>query len=220
VPDDAYNPLEKSRLAASVAEALLTRDVVPLGKVPKFDGAGIYAIYYTGDAEDYKPLADANRDGRFQQPIYVGKAIPKGGRKGGWGLGIAPGPVLVARLRQHARTIEDSENLDLADFACRYLVVDDVWIPLAESMLIEWFRPLWNVVLDGFGNHNPGKKRFEGQRPAWDTVHPGRSWAAEMRPNNRTAAEWHELIHRALEGDESAQLISVEQAVLEDPDED
>lgn len=217
--DETYDPLEKTRLAASVAEALLTREIVPLNAIDNFEGAGIYAIYYTGNAVDYKPLADANRNGQFRRPIYVGKAIPKGGRKGGWGLGIAPGKVLAARLRQHARTIEESEDLEVSDFFCRYLVVDDVWIPLAESLLIEWFRPLWNVVLDGFGNHNPGRKRFEGQRPAWDTVHPGRSWAREMQPNSRTAGEWRELIHRALQGDPGAQLISVEQAVLEDPDE-
>jgi hypothetical protein len=26
--------------------------------------------------------------------------------------------------------------------------VDDIWIPLGESLLIEMFSPLWNKVLD------------------------------------------------------------------------
>ena len=49
----------------------------------KFFGAGIYAIYYTGAFPAYKPLAEQNGEGRFAMPIYVGKAVPKGSRKGG-----------------------------------------------------------------------------------------------------------------------------------------
>lgn len=30
-------------------------------------------------------------------------------------------------------------------------------MPLAESMLIEQLKPVWNVCLDGFGNHDPVK---------------------------------------------------------------
>jgi len=216
--NEAYNPLEKSRLAESVAEALLERDVIPLGSVGKFDGAGIYAIYYAGGLADYQPVAMANREGRYQRPIYVGKAIPPGGRKGGWGLGLASGRVLSKRLGEHAKSIADADGLSVEDFFCRYLVVEDVWIPLAESLLIDRFRPVWNVVLDGFGNHNPGKKRFEGQRPAWDTVHPGRAWASGMQDNVRTADEWRDLIRRALSGDVDAQIISVQQATLEEDD--
>ncbi len=40
------------------------------------DGAGIYAIYYVGDFPSYAPVAERNHDGRFEAPIYVGKAIP------------------------------------------------------------------------------------------------------------------------------------------------
>ena len=41
-------------------------------------------------------------------------------------------------------------------------------------------RPLWNSVIDGFGNHNPGKKRFSGMTTQWDALHPGRAWAKKM----------------------------------------
>ena len=69
-------------------------------------------------------------------------------------------------------------NLDLADFSCRFLEVDDIWIPLGESLLIQFYRPLWNSVVDGFGNHDPGGGRYKGASPSWDTLHPGRHWAA------------------------------------------
>lgn len=214
MPEDAYNPLDKQRLAESVAQALLDSRLVGLGDVGVFEGAGIYAVYYHGKFEPYSALV--GDPGSARPPIYVGKAIPKGGRKGGWGLGLNPGNVLANRLRQHARSIEDATNLNLADFACRYLVVDDVWIPLAESLLIERFGPIWNTVLDGFGNHDPGKGRRAGQRPAWDTVHPGRTWAIALVENNRSPSEWHELVKRALRGDASARLIGVSEAVLEE----
>ena len=53
-----YNPLDKKNLGASVAEALLERGTVPLGDVVagKFDGAGIYVLYYTGSFAPYEPL--------------------------------------------------------------------------------------------------------------------------------------------------------------------
>ena len=31
------------------------------------------------------------------------------------------------------RSIEEASNLDIADFHCRYLIVDDIWIPLAGA---------------------------------------------------------------------------------------
>ncbi|MCH8148860.1 MAG: Eco29kI family restriction endonuclease [Planctomycetes bacterium] len=78
-------------------------------------------------------------------------------------------------------------SLDIADFYCRHLIVDEEWIRWGESMLIDRFKPVWNVVLDGFGNHDPGKDRYQGMKPAWDTVHPGRSWAGKLRRNKRSA---------------------------------
>ncbi len=80
-------------------------------------------------------------------------------------------------------------NLEVADFRCRYLIVDDIWIPLGESLLIELFSPIWNRVIDGFGNHDPRKGRYNQQRSAWDVLHPGRLWAQRVAPNVRTEAE-------------------------------
>ncbi|HDS1095122.1 MULTISPECIES: Eco29kI family restriction endonuclease [Stenotrophomonas] len=174
-----FNPLDKKNLGASVAEALLTKEVHPLGELSPFDGAGIYAIYYTGDFEAYEQIARLNNDGKFMLPIYVGKAVPAGARMGA-GSDVPPGKVLFKRLKEHADSIKAATNLSIEDFFCRFLVVDDIWIPLGESLIISRFTPVWNSLIDGFGNHNPGKGRHAGMRPRWDVLHPGREWAQRL----------------------------------------
>lgn len=183
-----YNPLDKKNLGISVADAMLNQPISPLPPGERFVGAGIYAIYYVGDFPPYEPLAERNREARFESPIYVGKAIPAGARRGG-GLGVSTGTVLFGRLSQHAQSIDQVTNLSLSDFFCRYLVVDDIWIPLGESLLIEKFAPVWNSVIEGFGNHDPGKGRYNSQRPPWDMVHPGRPWAERMQGNKRSVEQ-------------------------------
>lgn len=177
--EPVYNPLDKSNLGASVAEALLKKSLVPLGDLALFHGAGIYAIYYHGDFEAYKYIRSVI--GKHEVPIYVGKAVPAGARKGGMGLDHATGTSLNKRLKDHAKSIAAVENLRLEDFTCRYLVVDDIWIPLGEALMISKFSPIWNKLIDGFGNHDTGKERYTGLRPRWDTIHPGRTWALKCR---------------------------------------
>ena len=116
------------------------------------------------------------------------------------------GTPLFKRLSEHAASIQQVTNLDLADFHCRYLVVEDIWIPLGESLLIERFQPLWNVVVDGFGNHDPGAGRHSGQRPLWDVVHPGRPWAERLRENQRSLLAILSAIAQALAGLPTAML--------------
>lgn len=184
-----FNPLDRKNLGASVAEALLFQAVHPLGALADFSGAGIYAIYYTGDLKPYAELAKRNRDNRFAAPIYVGKAIPEGARKGG-GVGAGTGgKYLFKRLKEHAKSIESAENLDLGDFYCRFLVVEDIWIPLGESLVIARYSPVWNSMVDGFGSHTPGKGRFEGMKPRWDVLHPGRPWASRCKERPETAED-------------------------------
>jgi hypothetical protein len=180
---EPYNPLDKKNLAENAASALLRRKPEPLPPEP-FEGAGIYAIYYLGDFEAYQPLADKNRL-KLDAPIYVGKADPKGGRRGG-DLDAPAGPALSDRLRKHARSIEQANNLEITDFRCRYLVLDDVWVRMAERMLISWYRPLWNVVVDGFGNNDPGKRRATQYRSSWDIIHPGRPWVEKLAMGDTT----------------------------------
>lgn len=49
-----YNPLDKENLGRSVAGAMLNSTVFPLRGLEPFHGAGIYAIYYTGDFAPYE----------------------------------------------------------------------------------------------------------------------------------------------------------------------
>jgi len=176
-----FNPLAKEHLGESVAEAMLHQTVGSLPPTP-FIGAGIYAIYYVGDFPLYAEVARRNENEQYCWPIYVGKAVPAGARKGGFGLGADPGQVLFKRLVEHSSSIEQAGNLENSDFRCRYLVVDDIWIPLAESLLIEMYPALWNRKIDGFGNHNPGKGRHKQKRSPWDALHPGRPWAESLQP--------------------------------------
>lgn len=183
-----FNPLDKRHLGESVGQAMLRQPVVPMSNLVSFEGAGIYAIYYCGDFPAYEAIAQKNRGLNFVAPIYVGKAVPKGARKGG-DLEASPGRALFNRLMQHKRSIEEPSNLDIADFHCRYLIVDDIWIPLGEFLLIAKFNPLWNKLIDGFGNHDPGKGRHAGLRPRWDVLHPGRPWADSCQPREETAEQ-------------------------------
>ncbi len=187
--DKPFNPLDKKNLGLSVADALLEQVAFRLQDIQKFDGAGVYAIYYAGNFPFYKRISAKNKNGKFNWPIYVGKAVPAGSRKGGYGLDEQPGNVLFKRLQEHLASIEDAENIDTKDFYCRYLVVDDIWIPLGESLLIEKFSPLWNKVLDGFGNHDPGSGRHQQQNSPWDILHPGRAWAVKLKENKKSRAK-------------------------------
>lgn len=181
-----FNPLDKRHLGESVGQAMLRQPAKPMAELKSFIGAGIYAIYYCGNFPAYKAIARQNSEGRFLIPIYVGKAVPKGARKGG-ALDLNPGTALFNRLTQHVRSIQEASNLDINDFHCRYLIVDDIWIPLGESLFIAKFNPLWNKLIDGFGNHDPGKGRHAGLRPRWDVLHPGRPWADSCQTRNETA---------------------------------
>jgi Eco29kI restriction endonuclease len=219
VADVPFNPLDKHNLAESVAGALLRRPVGPLPPTKRVMGAGIYAIYYAGDFKAYRPVTELNRENLFQQPIYVGKAVPSGARKGAFGLDALKEPALFKRLNEHAKSIEAVENLKLKDFFCRYLVLqDDIWIPLGESLLIGRFQPLWNVLIEGFGIHTPGKGRKKQVHSKWDTLHPGRALAADLPPNPKTSAELQQIIVDFFAG-RVRPTISPEEAVIREEEE-
>jgi hypothetical protein len=185
-----YNPAAPENLGLSVADALLKKVSHPLGQIASFVGAGIYAIYYSGGFPAYAAISKRHRDRGPETPIYVGKAVPAGGRKGNKEPGAYRGTALFRRLSEHADSIRAaSSTLNIADFSCQFLVVHEVWIPLAESLLIARFSPVWNTLIDGFGNHDPGSGRHAGKRPRWDVLHPGRSWAAKCQPRSETAVQ-------------------------------
>jgi Eco29kI restriction endonuclease len=50
-----------------------------------------------------------------------------------------------------------------------------------EAALIKLSQPLWNSAMDGFGNHDPGRGRYEQAKSDWDVIHPGRAWAERCK---------------------------------------
>lgn len=136
-----FNPLDKRNLGESASNALLNTPISPLPPKP-FIGAGVYAIYYKGDFPAYKLLSEYNKTAKRYIPIYVGKAVPKGSRKGIQGDNTNPGKALYERLKKHSESIASANNLYLKDFFCQFLSVDDIWIPLTETVLITKFEPL------------------------------------------------------------------------------
>lgn len=185
-----FNPLDKKNLGASVAEALVTSTAHPLGEVPAFNGVGIYAIYYCGDFKPYQRIAQQNADpSQPRMPIYVGKAVPAGARKGNVISNPLQSRSLFNRLSEHADSIRLAKNIAIEHFVCRYLIVDEIWIPLGESLMIAKFAPLWNSIVEGFGNHDPGSGRYQGLRPRWDVAHPGRTWALKCKQREESATE-------------------------------
>lgn len=110
-----YNPLEKENLGKSVADSLVSQTPVPLRKIGRFEGAGVYAIYYAGDFDAYAELGKWNRrEDVTLIPIYVGKAVPTGGRKGNVSPDVSSkGTALFNRLEEHRKSIEQTSNLDI-----------------------------------------------------------------------------------------------------------
>jgi len=102
-------------------------------------------------------------------------------------------------------------------------VVDDVWIPLGENVLIETFKPVWNRAIDGFGNKVPGRRRQTQFRSPWDVLHPGRKLAAGLGDSGLTEEFLLQRVSDYFAGKELARLPKVmldqqaeEQAEAED----
>jgi hypothetical protein len=62
-------------------------------------------------------------------------------------------------------------------------------ISTVEAALIKITQPLWNTVVDGFGNHDPGSGRYEQARSDWDVLHHGRSWAVKCKGKSSSRTE-------------------------------
>ena len=193
-----YNPLDKDHLAESIVREFFKGQLQPLPPPQSFSGAGIYALYYGGDFPLYGEISTSlkrfltTRVGLAPQqpiPIYIGKSDPPGGRKGSFEQEttdeseeqaqevLAAKPKhrkLHERLRQHATSISMARNLKLHDFQCRYMLVDEIWVALGEARLVDWFKPVWNVLIEGFGSKVEGGGRATTARSVWDILHPGR----------------------------------------------
>lgn len=183
-----YNPLSVDELGRNAARALMGYPSVTLPPAAPFPGAGVYTLHYAGPFPPYCGMGDTD-------PIYVGKADFPGKRQGRTSQKRST-TALYRRLSKHAESVEAVNNLDLADFRCRWLVLDSVWIGLTEQVLIAQYQPIWNVVVDGFGNNDPGKGRWNQKRSQWDTLHPGRAWAYNLQDLGETSEEITTAIHQ------------------------
>lgn len=154
----------------------------PVHKLPppeNFIGTGVYALYYIGKSKYYRPFYDVNRVS-FNQPIYVGKAVPRGWRQG---RAQEATNELYRRLCEHMNSIDHANNLQVSDFYCRFMILEDTaadMIGTVEAALIRYYTPIWNNMIDGFGNHDPGSGRYEQAVSDWDILHPGRLWASRL----------------------------------------
>jgi hypothetical protein len=181
--DYSLHVFHSPQFTSVVDEAIGFFAETPVHKLPppdEFLGNGVYALYYIGSYELYAKVFASNKVAATQ-PIYVGKAVPPGWRTARSTDSTAP--VLYRRLQEHARSIEQAKNLLVDDFLCRFMILEgaesDLVIPV-EAELIRRYRPLWNSVVDGFGNHDPGKGRYNQAKSEWDVLHPGRLWSQRL----------------------------------------
>lgn len=177
------NTYQNSKFAQLVNEAIsffISLPFFKLTELKKFNGVGVYALYYNGRFEPYNAL-NSIINGEAIYPIYVGKAVPTGWRQAKSNVLIkTQGTELFRRINEHKKSIEAVDNLDHCDFFVRFMIFSDEltdMISTIESRLISRHKPLWNTTIDGFGNHDPGKGRYQQAKSDWDVLHPGRAFA-------------------------------------------
>lgn len=193
-----FDPLDYGSLAKTLADQLMESELAYLSDVERFEGSGIYALFYEGDFPAYSQLSRINVAHRGSFPIYIGEAVPRTLTGGSFEFIDEEDSAkerLYQRIRQHKRSLSKAENLDVADFSCKMLVLRPMWVPLAESALIGTFVPVWNSVVPGFGNHDPGRGRELGMLSDWDVLHPGRGLRGI--PPKDPEAKASEIAHRA-----------------------
>jgi hypothetical protein len=140
-----------------------------------FYGAGVYAVYYHGKTESaYLPLSGT------ETPIYVGKADPKNPQAE---TVEEQGQALYSRLKEHSKSMAKTD-LPLADFYYRATPIQTGMQAAVEDFMIRLFRPIWNKQIKicfGIGKHGDSARTRANKRSPWDTMHPGREWAAATK---------------------------------------
>ncbi len=170
LPESFFDPTEPRLIGHFVALALIAQDRRPLADIGKAYGAGVYAIYYTGDVDTYAAIS------KTETPIYVGKADPPANAK----TVIDQGTKLTDRINEHRKNIAKVDGIDVSDFECRALAVQSGYQSAAEIHLIRLFKPIWNnetKILFGLGKHGDAATTRANNKSPWDTIHPGRAWA-------------------------------------------
>ena len=164
-----FRPLDDEFLRIAMAAALGSQPLVPL--VPNTPGVGVYALYYRPAVPPadvlLKLYARACGDGKV--PLYVGvtiKANPEGA-DGSWAL--------KGRLALHQKKLDKAVGMSSSDFLCRALPCDNRWAELVEQYLIQAYRPVWNLVVSGFGSNLRGSGRKDQKASRWEVLHQGLS---------------------------------------------
>jgi len=182
-PKSIFDPTNPEILGRIISLTMVAQEREKLSDVRRFYGSGIYAIYYTGKFKIYRPISST------ETPIYVGKADPQSNSAK---TPMEQGAKLAGRLNEHKRTIQKAASLDIDDFECRFLVVQSGYEAAAENYLIHLFKPLWNNetgILYGIGKHGDAATTRANKRSPWDTLHPGRGWAADSLEDKKSVAE-------------------------------
>ncbi len=112
---ELYDPLTFDNLMIGMVSHFEKQTMVGMNAIDDAKGPGIYSLFYSGPLSIYGSISGSSK------PIYVGKAVPPGSRKGT--RVNVNSPALRSRIRQHAKSIEEAENLDTSEFKCRYLAV-------------------------------------------------------------------------------------------------
>jgi len=180
-PGASFDPTNPDTAGRLVALALVAQDKVPLARIARTYGSGVYAIYYQGDHPAYAAVS------RTETPIYVGKADPKNADAR---TSREQGPQLYGRLADHRRMIKTvgeyamqnnlAHPLRAEDFTCRRLVCATNAQLVAERHLIGTFKPIWNNEMGicwGISKHGDAATTRANKRSPWDVIHPGRPWA-------------------------------------------
>ncbi len=172
-------------IAKFFAFSFTTQEKRPLDKLADspFYGSGVYAIYYHGTSEpSYQPLSGT------ETPIYVGKADPKNPQAE---TVEAQGQALFKRLAEHTKNMAKA-NLPLEDFLFRASPIQTGMQAAVEDFMIRLFRPIWNKEIKicfGIGKHGDSATTRANKRSPWDTMHPGRKWAAATKTDQMARHE-------------------------------
>jgi hypothetical protein len=171
-----FDPSNPKVVGRFVSLALVAQSRQPLSEIARFYGSGVYAIYYNGKHPLYGPLS------KSETPIYVGQAAPTVSNAR---TPSEQGDKLSSRLEEHRKNIcRATSTIAIEDFEFRALVVQSGWETAAEDYLIHLFHPIWNSetsLVFGLGKHGDSANTRANKRSPWDTLHPGRTWAADKK---------------------------------------
>jgi hypothetical protein len=163
---ESFDPLSTEQIANTICETFERQPLVSMThEIPRFEGSGLYALYYRGASVDlYLPLA------ALQIPVYAGQALSSNSATGERVRERFP---LHGRLKHHRISIMEG-GLPISEFRFRALLLPDVHADLGENGLRVGYQPLWNSKLKGFGSKEQGATTRQSKKSKWDTVHDGR----------------------------------------------